>query len=164
MADRNPGPEEKDEMTLPASSPPPSQWMRRVDAGEVLFREGDVDGQVFVLLDGRVEIRKDGAPLAEVGVSESFIGEVSALTGKPRWATATTVVPSMLLVVKDVGDLFRAEPAWAFRLARVLAERLDRTNEHLKRLQTSLEEARSRGGFDETSTVDLMTKDLFGNV
>jgi CRP-like cAMP-binding protein len=110
----------------------------------VLFKEGDTDRRTFVLLDGRVEIVKDGEQVAEIGVSESFIGEISALTGKPRWATARTVDPSTLLVVEDVRELFKAGGTWGVKLAQVLAERLDRTNERFQRLQALLEETRGR--------------------
>jgi CRP-like cAMP-binding protein len=122
------------------------QFVQRLPAGSILFKEGDADRRVFVLLDGRVEILKEGERLAEVGVVDTFIGEVSALTGKPRWATARTTAVSTLLVVDDVLALFRADASWGLKMARVLADRLDRTNERLKRVQLLLEETRSRDG------------------
>ena len=120
------------------------QWVQRLKPGQVLFKEGDVDRRVFVLLDGKVEIVKDGERVAEVGVSDSFIGEISALTGKPRWASAKVTAPSTLLIVSDVEELFKADGAWGLKLSRVLADRLDRTNERLKRVQVLLEETRAR--------------------
>jgi CRP-like cAMP-binding protein len=122
----------------------PPQWLRRLEAGAILFREGDVDRRVFVLLEGRVEIAKEGRAIADLGVADSFIGEISALTGKPRWATARTIVASTLLVVNDVSELFRAGSTWGLKLAEALAQRLDRTNERLKRVQTLLDETRTR--------------------
>src|SRR5690242_1243307 len=104
------------------------KWMRRLHEGDVLFKEGDVDRRVFVLLEGQVQIVKEGEPVADIGVADSFIGEVSALTGKPRWATARVLKPSTLLVVDDVGELFKSDGTWGFRLAQVLARRLDRMN------------------------------------
>lgn len=128
------------------SAPPPQRWVQRLKAGEVLFKEGDVDERVFVLLDGRVEICREGERIAEVGVSETFIGEVSALTGKPRWAMARTMEDSTLLVVERVESLFRADVSWALRLAKVLAVRFDRTNERIGRLRSLLETMREREG------------------
>ena len=120
------------------------QWVRRMKAGERLFQEGDVDHRVFLLLDGRVEILKGGDKVAEIGVADSFIGEISGLTGKPRWASARTVIESTMLVVDNVEELFKAgESSWGLKLARVLAKRLDLTNERLVALQALLDESRS---------------------
>ena len=71
-------------MTESETDNPARQWVRKLATGEVLFREGDADRRVFLLLAGRVEIIKDGEVVTEVGVGESFIGEISALTGRLR--------------------------------------------------------------------------------
>lgn len=139
-----------DSATITAEIP---NWMQRVAAGIVLFKEGDRDGRTFVLLDGRVEILKDGKQLAEIGVSDSFIGEVSALTGKPRYATARTVVPSTMLVVENVSELFATGSSWGLKLARVLAERLDRTNERFLHLQAVIQK---RSDDDDESIVETI--------
>jgi CRP-like cAMP-binding protein len=154
-----PSMEEDPGKTPPLGSPTPSpatvRWVRRVPAGQSLFGEGDVDRKIYVLLDGKVEIVKGTARVAEIGVGDTFIGEISALTGKPRWASARTLTASTIIEVEDVAELFRADPAWGLRLAKTLAERLDRTNERLTRVQTLLEETRAREG-DGDETFDTL--------
>ena len=132
-----------------------NQWLRKVDAGMTLFKEGDIDNRLFVLIDGRVEILRDGKLLAEIGVAESFIGEVSALTGRPRSATARTSRQSTLLVVEEIEDLFQHAGNWGIRLARELANRLDRMNDRFSRLHQVLDLTRREGGIAEDVTKTL---------
>lgn len=144
---------------LMAESPPMTgdqkQWLRKLEAGVTLFQEGDIDRRLFVLIDGRVSILRAGALLAEIGVAESFIGEVSALTGRPRSATARTSQPSTLLVVDRIDDLFQHPGNWGIRLARELANRLDRMNDRFGRLQQVLDLTRREGGVAEDVTKTL---------
>ncbi|QMV42517.1 cyclic nucleotide-binding domain-containing protein [Cohnella cholangitidis] len=60
-------------------------------AGETIFREGDTGRQMFVLLEGTVEVyvQSDGAriPVAKFSPGD-FFGEMSLLEGLPRSGTA----------------------------------------------------------------------------
>ncbi|MFD7660953.1 Crp/Fnr family transcriptional regulator [Actinosynnema sp. NPDC059797] len=59
--------------------------------GDVVFREGDADGHVVLLLRGAVKVRaidQAGDPaLLAVKSAGDLVGEMSALDGKPRSAT-----------------------------------------------------------------------------
>ena len=127
-----------------------SQWVQRHGAGETLFSEDDIDRRVYVLIDGRVQILKGERQVAEIDVAESFIGEVAALTGRPRSATVKTVTPCTLLVVDDIEDFFRVDPSWGRKLAQVLATRLDRMTDRFDRLHELLQETRQRLGSTES--------------
>jgi hypothetical protein len=60
---------------------------RPVAAGELLFEAGEASYQLFVVLDGEVEIVRldaaDAAPIASYGPG-GFAGELNLLTGPPR--------------------------------------------------------------------------------
>ena len=73
--------------------------IRRLEAGRTLFKEGEHDRRVYILVQGRVEVVRGGARVAELDVAETFIGEISALTDRARTATVRTLEPSTLLVV-----------------------------------------------------------------
>jgi CRP-like cAMP-binding protein len=108
------------------------------DAGEVrLVRDGDAltselerGEEVFLLLDGKVEITvgtgssREPVHLAwlEPGAA---IGETSAFTGEVRSATATARGPVKVLAIEndDFLDLCRRYPRIAAGMAQVLAER-----------------------------------------
>lgn len=75
-------------------------------SGDVVMREGDPGASMFLIADGRVEVRTSdtaGRPLelARLGPGE-FFGEVAMLTGRPR--TATVVAAERTTVVEVTRD------------------------------------------------------------
>jgi Cyclic nucleotide-binding domain/Major Facilitator Superfamily len=54
--------------------------------GAVIIRQGEPGDAFHLLIDGRVEVMRDGVHVAEMGAGESF-GEVALISGEPRNAT-----------------------------------------------------------------------------
>ena len=99
------------------SSSESKRWVRRLGKGETLFEEGDTDRRVYVLVDGKVEVLQKDRRVAVIGVGDTFIGEISALTGHPRSATVRTL---------QEWEQGRREPSGAaLSLIRVANERPD---------------------------------------
>jgi CRP-like cAMP-binding protein len=94
-------------------------------AGKALTREGEQGREFFVILDGRVEVRKGGRrrDILEAG---DFLGEIALVSRSPRTATATTETPVRALVIRD--QEFRAlltrVPAIQTKVLEALADRL----------------------------------------
>jgi MFS family permease len=82
--------------------------LERVDleAGEDVFRQGDVGDLFYVIADGNVEVVRDGLVVASLGRSDAF-GEVALLTSVPRTATCTATVPATLFAL-DKADFLTA--------------------------------------------------------
>ncbi|MEP7291060.1 MAG: ATP-binding protein [Chloroflexota bacterium] len=79
-----------------------------LQAGEVLFREGDPPQGLYVILDGEVEIvKRVGAQTVVVAnvAAGSFVGEMSLLTGLPHSAMARATTPSRFL--RYEAEMFR---------------------------------------------------------
>ena len=106
--------------------------------GEIIFREGDADNQVHVLLQGEVAITVAGSavPLGVVRSSEC-LGEMSLLTAAAHSATATarTQVEAAVLRHQDLAELIRLRPDIGLHIYRSLAVGI---GEKLKRLDVSL--------------------------
>ena len=75
--------------------------LKKVDSGTVLLQAGHTDEKVYFLIDGEVQVSKDGHVLTTR--PNGFYGE-GAILGKPRNADVTTTVTSYVLEL-DVGDL-----------------------------------------------------------
>lgn len=89
---------------------------REFRAGAVLFHEGDPSEHVLLIGAGRVKIVAAGTTAEltlAVRAPGDLVGELSAIDGQPRSATAVALEPLTAVVI----------PAAAFR--RVLAERAD---------------------------------------
>ncbi len=108
--------------------------MRRVvlGVGEVLVQEGSAADELYLLLDGRLEV------LVGVGADEqhltmlgpgSIVGEIALLAGDARSATVRSCEASRLVAISEVGfrRLVVEHPAAGEALARRAAERLRET-------------------------------------
>ena len=59
-------------------------------AGSVLTREGEEGHEFIIMLEGEVEIRRDGRLVATLGPGSHF-GEIALMAHRPRTATATAI-------------------------------------------------------------------------
>lgn len=94
--------------------------------GKVLFDEGDISKEMYILLKGEVSILKNETPLAKINANGSFIGEMATLLDAPRTAKVVTTQKSVFLRVEpeDVDVLFKVTPELGYSLSKSLAERL----------------------------------------
>ena len=80
----------------------PSLAIIEVGAGEVLLRQGETDKDAYLVLKGRVVVEREESGRIRItrsaGPGDQF-GEVSALGGTPRMATAIAEEPTQVLRV-----------------------------------------------------------------
>jgi CRP-like cAMP-binding protein len=101
--------------------------LRRLDAGEVLFRAGDAADALYVVASGEVAVRA-GRPEVEVArlADGAFFGEIALLSGHPRGATIQAVAATELLVIDrpTVAKLVAGAPEVLKVLLRFMRDRL----------------------------------------
>jgi hypothetical protein len=71
---------------------------RTLDAGEALVKQGDEGRELFLLLDGVVDVEVDGDEVAEIGPG-ALLGERALLEGGQRTATVWATTPVRVVVV-----------------------------------------------------------------
>ncbi|MBD0317937.1 MAG: cyclic nucleotide-binding domain-containing protein [Thermoleophilia bacterium] len=96
-----------------------------VDAGKVLCREGEPAMEFFVIIDGEVEVTRDGRPIRTLR-SGDFFGEIALLEDLPRTATVTATTPLRFFVLtrQSFWGLVDRSPEVERKLLRTLARRL----------------------------------------
>ena len=116
----------------------PAQFTREVKAGEVIFKEGDLGTEMFIIHEGKVEILKqveggESKPLVAFEKGD-FFGEMAILEDLPRTATARALTPATLLTINGstFDQMLRANPEIAVRMMRKLSRRLRETDLLLK--------------------------------
>lgn len=111
-----------------------------VDSGVAIVCEGDPGEEMYVIASGRVEARRGGHLLNELGDGEVF-GEMAVLDPGPRSATVTSLEPTHLLVLDQapLHDLLIEQPQIALGIISVLVR-------HLRDRVSDLETSRSRSG------------------
>jgi CRP/FNR family transcriptional regulator, cyclic AMP receptor protein len=94
-------------------------------AGHPIARQGEIGSGMFIVVDGRVRVLRDGQVITHLGSGE-FFGELSVLDGAPRNATVTADERTTCLAIStwDAERVMREEPGVALALLRVLAGRL----------------------------------------
>ena len=110
---------------------------RSVPAGGTVFREGDAGGPVYAVVTGEVKLTVATSAGRDVliGVKRpgDAFGELAALDGRARSATATATQPTVLSVV-DAGmflELLERQPAAAIETLRLLAAYLRAANQRV---------------------------------
>lgn len=106
--------------------------------GDVLFREGDLTKDLYIIQSGIVKIYKETEgnrlPIALVH-SGQFVGELSFFDGKPRSATAeaATDIKAIRLDQAKLEKEIRRLPSWLLVLIRSIADRMREADELVKR-------------------------------
>jgi CRP-like cAMP-binding protein len=116
---------------------------REFPAGQILFTEGDDGHEVFVLLGGQVKVVTTAPSgrdvILDVMDEDALLGELSAIDGHPRSATAIALTPVTVLAVPTddfLGFLEEHGPA-ATSLLRIVAARLRRSSQRQLEFGTS---------------------------
>ncbi|MEM1024705.1 MAG: cyclic nucleotide-binding domain-containing protein [Myxococcota bacterium] len=110
--------------------------MKTVREREYVIKEGSVAEEFFVILEGRVEVRKNDRALTRLGPRIHF-GEMALVDRSPRSASVLALEPTRLLALdrKALFRLVRTEPTlsskllWSF--VQVLSHRLRLANDKL---------------------------------
>ena len=118
------------------------KYGRLYDRDEYVFREGEVGGNIFYILSGRVRLerrtgRADKA-LAEMGPGEYF-GHMATLIQAPRTASARCLEPSHIAVIggEMLRLLLRENHEVSLSMLREFSRRLSRNDAALEALMRS---------------------------
>ena len=97
----------------------------------VLIEEGQWSGRLFVLMDGELEVSRQGTLVARVSEAGAIFGEMSVLLDLPHTATVRARTPVTVRAPEDASLFLRQHPEIAFHLARLLAQRLNAATTYL---------------------------------
>src|SRR5581483_225265 len=101
---------------------------REVDyaAGTPIVRQGEPGRELFIIVDGEVDVRSGARKLATLPAGNYF-GEMALVTGSPRTASVTTGTPVRALVIeaKDFRKLLQDSPEIQRKVLAELGRRLE---------------------------------------
>ena len=105
---------------------------RDCEAGEAIFRAYDMGFEMYVVLEGQVELTIDSKVLEILGPGEPF-GEMALIDQAPRVATAIAKTRCKLAVLPEKRFLFMVQqtPQFALQIMKVMADRLRKMNARL---------------------------------
>jgi len=102
---------------------------RVCEAGEAIFRAYDMGAEMYVVLEGTVEITIGPNFVEALGPGEPF-GEMALIDQAPRTATAVAKTACKLAVIPEKRFLFMVQqtPHFALQIMKVMADRLRKMN------------------------------------
>lgn len=103
------------------------------EKGKVIFFEGDDTQDLFILVSGHIDILKGKKKIVEITEKGSLFGEMSFLLGTQRTATvrATNDVKTIRIPKQEIATFLHEFPDVAREITKLLAQRLDKTNQVL---------------------------------
>jgi CRP/FNR family cyclic AMP-dependent transcriptional regulator len=103
--------------------------LRRVQSGERLFAAGEPGDRMYLVLEGKIEVRLGDKVVETVGL-HGVVGEMALLDDAPRSATAVASQKGEVAVIdKDTFfDLVREDPSFALYVMRIMARRIRAMN------------------------------------
>ncbi len=122
-----------------SSSPLFEKFGKIIPKGTVLFREGDIGQEMYIIQSGRVKISKTvrniEKTLSVIGKGE-FFGEMAILNDKPRSATAEVVDDSEILVIdrNTFETMIKGNTEIALRIIKKLSQRLQEADNQIENL------------------------------
>lgn len=92
--------------------------------GKVLTRQGGPGREFFVLLEGGVDVERDGKRINTLAAGD-FFGEMGLISQKPRNATITASSPVRALIITETNfkRLLRENPRISVKVLETIAER-----------------------------------------
>lgn len=123
------------------------------EPGDVLIREGDRGGVMYILRDGQVEIRRGDTTLNRISEPGSTLGELSVLLDEPHSASVRALTRARCCVLQDPRAFFASHPELGLELCRQVARRL-------YTITLRLIEGRERGDLTDPDQLERLLEDL----
>ncbi|OGC39152.1 hypothetical protein A2Y85_03420 [candidate division WOR-3 bacterium RBG_13_43_14] len=119
---------------------------KKLNAGDMLFDEGDKGDVMYLIREGKVKITKgkgDDEKVLAVLKEGDFFGEMAIIDGSPRSASAIATTPvTMLIIDKDTFKAKIKENPLIEYVLETLSRRLRNTDEQIRLLTIKSEERR----------------------
>jgi CRP-like cAMP-binding protein len=109
-----------------------AQVQRTLQAGDVVFNEGDAGTEMFGIVSGAIELSRGGRPVARIGEGETF-GELAIVTKAPRNLTAVAAEPTVIAAIDEHAFLYLVHetPTFAIQVMRSMADLIKELDEQL---------------------------------
>jgi CRP/FNR family cyclic AMP-dependent transcriptional regulator len=104
---------------------------RRFDAGEMVLEQGEKSHRLFFLIEGHIEVVKDGTQIATIKQPGAIFGELSVFLGGAQPTMVRALEPSIMHVIENPHEFLLTAPLVCLHVCELLARRLDGLNSYL---------------------------------
>lgn len=100
-------------------------------AGELIIEQDGPSDVLHVLLEGEVEVLRDGIRVARIAEVGAVFGEMSLLLGGPCTASVRALGPARFASISEPRAFLASSPEASLHIAELLAHRIDTLNRYL---------------------------------
>lgn len=123
---------------------------------EIWLVEGWRSGLLYILIDGKVEIRKGPFQIHVESEPGAVFGEVSALLDIPHTATVRTLTTTRAYVIGNADAFLKAHQELSYVIAKLLAKRLYGVTTYLVDLKAQFEDRKDHLGMVDSVLETLL--------
>ncbi len=123
--------------------------------GEDVLVDGKNSGNLYILVEGKVEVVKGDVQISRVSMPGAMFGEMSVLLHQPHMATVRCLTESKFLVAENAREFFDQHPEVTLIVAELLASRLSSLTRYLVDLKHQFDDQK-----DHLSMVDEVLESL----
>ena len=127
-------------------------------AGELLIAEGGSDRRLYVLIEGEVEILKQGIPINSYSEPGAMFGELSILLNVPHTATVKAIAPCRTYTIEDGAAFLQSHPEFAVHLATLLAQKLNSITSYLADMKSQFADYQNHLGMVDEVLENLLNQ------
>jgi|GEM_PF-615738 len=134
--------------------------VRRFEENSILFREGDDGTDMYLILQGKVDVLHKDNVVASLEVGDMF-GEMSLVDTMPRSATirVSETLSALVLSRSNFNSVISTEPNIAFRVMQTLSKRIRLMNQTIFMLKNKGEEE-ATDILEDSDTAEGITDDF----
>ncbi|HEX4140983.1 MAG TPA: cyclic nucleotide-binding domain-containing protein [Candidatus Methylacidiphilales bacterium] len=122
--------------------------VQAVTAGETLIEQDSRTGRLFILIEGKVEVIKNGEVVAWSSQPGDILGDISALLDLPHTTTVRATRDCRFYVFDNAREFLERNPAVSVHLCELLARRLVSVTSYLAEIK------RQFAGHDHIGMID----------
>jgi CRP-like cAMP-binding protein len=128
--------------------------VRRFEPGQIVLEQGSQTNRLYVLIEGTVEVVKDGVRVAAVSDEGAIFGEISVLLEGNHTANVRALTACSFHVLENPRELMQTSTVVCFHVCVLLARRLDSLTRYLVDVKHQF------GGHDHIGMVDEVLEAL----
>lgn len=117
----------------------PTPRIKSFKPGDVILKQGELDNDVYSLVEGSAEVVVDGVKVGTIGADEIF-GMIAALTGSARSASVTANEPALAMVFNknEFHSMLSSHPTLVIKMMEDMARVMRELNDQVVRKTTAI--------------------------
>ena len=143
-----------------------AQYKQTYPTGSIICKEGEKGSDMFILMEGKIEVRIKNNPIDIIVKKGTIIGEMGLILGTPRTATLRALEDVHVVKIGsgDMDSIFQNDPGTFFNMVSSLAFRENDNCEKINEYSDMVKRVSAGKGEESIRQVHEYSQELSGIV